>query len=223
MKKFLAICLTLIMVISITLSATAAPTGFVSSPSASQGPTVAEFTQKSDDCTAKLVITPYSNRESLPEEVLNAMNDAYNQVVNNGADLTKLNSALAALAKKNNIPAADLAVSDLFDITSYDCTDHDAHNGFDITLKDDSLKNFVALLHLKGGKWELVENAKVNGSHLIFSVDSLSPFAVVVNNGNAVTSPQTGSNSRLVVYAFVMVLSAVCLAVVWNKSRKIAD
>lgn len=222
MKKFLAICLTLIMVMGITLTATAAPAGFVSSPSAEAGPELVSFTKLSDECAARLVITPYSKKNTLPAEVLKAMEEAYNDVVNNGGDLTKLTDELTALLKSLKLSSKDIAVSDLFDITNYDCDDHESHDGFDIVISDDGLKHFVALLHKKNGKWEVVDNAKVVGDHLHFSVDSLSPFAVVVDHSNGVTSPQTGSNSQLIVYAMIMIVSAAALVVVWKKSRSLA-
>lgn len=222
MKKFLAICLTLIMVMGITLTATAAPAGFVSSPSAEAGPELVRFSKVSSDCTARLVITPYSKRNTLPAEVLKVLEEAYNDVVNNGTDLTKLTSELTEVLKSKKLDPKDIAVSDLFDVTSYDCDDHERHGGFDIVLSDDGLKHFVALLHKKDGKWEVVKDAKIVDDHIHFSVDSLSPFAIVVDHSNGVTSPQTGSNSQLIVYAMIMIVSAAALVVVWKKSRSLA-
>lgn len=223
MKKFLSICLILMMVMGITLTATAAPAGFVSSPSATAAPQLVSSTPKTEGCTARLVITPFSKKSTLPADVLAAMDAAYQEIIANGGDLTKLTSALADILKSKKLSIADIAISDLFDVTNYDCNDHQSHDGFDIVVSDDSLKHFVALLHRKNGKWEVVDNAKIVGDYLHFSVDTLSPFAVVVDHSKSVTSPQTGNDSHLIVYAAIMVISAGCLAIIWKKSRKIAQ
>ena len=216
MKKVLTICMVAVLALSLTVTAFAAPNGFVSSPSENTAPTEITFTPADEDCTASLVITPFSEKEELPEALENLLETARNQI-ETSTDLTKLNSVLANLANEMKIKGEDLAVSDLFDIHVTGCEYHDGHTDFDIVLSADMLKNFVALLHMqKDGTWEMVSDAKVtgNGNHLAFSVDSFSPFAIVVNtNGEGAQVPQTDDN-MFYIAAVVMAVSAVALVVI---------
>ena len=219
MKKILVICLTLIMVASMTVVVFAAPSGFLSSPSGKPGPTIESFDPDDDDCTADLIITPYSDRNTLPSELKTLIEKAYNDILNIG-DLTKLNAELAKLAAKKKIEGKNLAVSDLFDIHTTGCDFHEGHFDFDIVLAADSLNRFVALLHMnKNGEWEVIDNARVtnNGEHLEFSVESLSPFAIVVDTSDG---PQTGDNTMIYVSFILMIVSAAALVVVLIKSKK---
>lgn len=218
MKKVLVICLALIMVMSMSLTAFAATNGFVSSPTSKPAPDVIEFTPADEDCTAHLAITPYGEKEELPNTLQTMMDKAYDEV-RTSTDLSKLNADLAKLATDKNIKAENLAVSDLFDIHVTGCDYHDGHIDFDITLDAEMLSRFVALLHMKkDGTWELVKDAKVanNGEHLQFSVESFSPFAIVVDTD----SPKTGASSMLWLYIVLMVVSASALVAIWVRAKK---
>jgi len=180
MKKVLALVLTLVMMAALTVTVFAAG-AFVSSPSGNQAPGLVEFENEDKDCTATIVVTSFANRGSLSEAARALLEKAYNQILG-ATDLSSLNADLAKLAKKLGITTADLAVSDLFDISATEDVDHDEHGAFDITLKADTLKNFVALLHYNGTEWEIVEGAKVkDGNHLVFEIDDFSPFAIVTS------------------------------------------
>lgn len=220
MKKVLVICLTVVFMVSMTLTTFAATGSFVSSPSGNAAPGQVEFKPADEDCTATLVITPYGEKNELTAAIKTMMEKAYNDIKGT-EDLTTLNATLAKLAKDLKIEGSDLAVSDLFDIHVTGCDYHDGHTDFDIVLSADSLKNFVALLHMnKNGEWEVVDGAKVvaNGEHLSFSVDAFSPFAVVVNT--AAKPSQTGDSNMTPVYAAIMAVSALALVVILVKSRK---
>ena len=223
MKKVLAICLMMVMVLSMSVNVFAASGGFVSSPSVNPAPKVVDFDPSDEECTAQLVITPYGDRHDLSDVLRAMLEKAYNSIVNSD-DLTKLNAELAKIAADKNIVGTDLAVSDLFDIHVTGCDYHDEHVDFDITLDVDTLSHFVGLLHMnKDGVWELVTDAEVvnNGEHLKFSVDSFSPFAIVVDaSSGTLDAPQTGDNSMIHIYAIIMVVSALAIVVITVKSRK---
>jgi len=240
MKKVLAICLMAVMVLGLSIPAFAAPGGFVSSPSGNQAPEIVEYHNESKDCKATLDVTPYADRNSLSEDACKKLEDAYSAVVN-AKDLTSLSEALNELAKKLGIKASDLAVSDMFDISCNGCDDHENHGAFDITLKAETLKNFVCLLHYYNGEWKVVTDAEVtnNGTHLEFTEKEFSPFAIVVNTaaaGNAGSSnttsgnansgnttskvPQTGESNMIYVCAAAAVVSIVGIAVISSKSKK---
>lgn len=222
MKKVLAICLTMVMVASMSITALAKG-GFVSSPSGNPAPTVEAFKPSNPDCKAGLDITSYSERGDMSEELRTNLEKAYNDIANTD-DLTKLNADLAKLAKDKNIDGTKLAVSDLFYLHETGCDNHSGHNGFEVTLGADTLNNFVGLLHMnKNGEWELVSGATVvnDGKSLKFSVDSFSPFAIVVDTSfNGSDGPQTGNNSMIYIYVILMAVSAVALAVILIRNKK---
>jgi hypothetical protein len=220
MKKVLVVCLMMVMVLSMSVTAFADPDGFVVSPSKNPAPTIIEIVPDDDACTAQLVITPYAARDTLSAELKALIERAYNEIRSTG-DLTKLSDELAAIAKDKNVNGTDLAVSDLFDLHIDGCLDHEDHVGNKVVLKADTLKNFVGLLHMTtDGQWELIENAKIteNGKQIEFHVDSFSPFAVVVNNGEG--APDTGDNSRIYIYTATMALSGLAVVAIVLKTRK---
>lgn len=221
MKKIIAICLMLAMVFVLSFNVFAAPDGFVSSPSSNKAPEVIEFDPADEDCTARLVITPYSEKDELTGAILQLFEKAYASIID-AKDISKLNEELAKLASSMKIKGENLAVSDLFDIHVTGCDYHDEHVDFDITLKADTLKRFVGLLHMnKDGKWELVKDARVthDGDHLEFSVDSFSPFAIVVDTTDT-NAPLTADNNIIYVVVAIVAISALAVLVIAVKSKK---
>lgn len=223
MRKVLAICLMVAMVLGMSVSVFAAPDGFVSSPSGNPAPDVIISDPNNDDCTANLVVTPYSERNDLPEDIRKTFEKAYDEIVN-AADLTDLNATLGKLAADKNINKTDLAVSDLFNIHATDCENHEEHIGFDITLGAETLEHFVGLLQLtSSGVWEMVEDAQVtnNGEHLVFSVDEFSTFAIVVDASKfSPNAPEMGDDFKVYMYALTMAVSAIAIVVIAVKSKK---
>ena len=232
MKRVLAICLVMLMALSMSVSVLAAPKGFVESPTGRPAPGMIKFDPQDDDCTAELIVTPYGDRDELPEEYKKLLEDAYQDVVGTD-DLTKLNDDLKNLAKDKNLKGDKLAVSDLFNLHVEDCDDHDGHKGFDVVLDADTLKNFVALMYMnEDGQWVLVKDAAVvnNGDHLSFTIDELdssAPFAIVVNTGAEGTQPdtdpddpKTGDISYIHIYVTIMAVSALALGVILVVSKK---
>ena len=194
MKKLLALFMAVVMMLSFNVMAFAAPGSFVQSPSRNDGPTLVEGVNESEDCTAKLVVTPYKDRKTLPEEALKDIEEAY-KIIAKCKDLTTLNSAFASFVADKELKAANLAVSDLFDVSYYNCDVHEPHGYFRIRLSADTLNRFVGLLHYYNGEWEFVDNAKVlpDGETLEFSIKDFSPFAIVVEKEvGTVESPGTG-------------------------------
>ncbi len=233
MKKLSAILMAVLMVITMTVTAYAAPNGFVSSPSADNAPVIVEYENESEECDAELVITPYVEHETLPDELDEEIVDAYNEITTT-KDLTTLSEALAELADESNIAPDALAVSELFDIHYNNCDIHDAHGNFRIKLKAEALKNFVGLLHHGDNGWELISNARVEDvEYLVFSIDDFSPFAIVVDTGaddeypsNPDTSDELGNLFHqycwvivlaLIVAVFVLAAAYITLRKKYNK------
>lgn len=222
MKKVLAIILALVMVSAASVCVFAASNNFYESPTGRPAPELIIGGNTSEDCFAWLEITGYSDRHLTPDGTRDKMEEAYDQITT-AADLTALCGDLGAVADLLDIAHDDLAVSDLFDISWYGCDDHREHGGFEIQLKPEVLDNFVALLHYNNGVWELVSNAEVigNGDILSFSVDSLSPFAIIVNAEEEPVDPPFAGDSTFIVASIVlMVASGVALIVVGTMIKK---
>ncbi len=79
-------------------------------------------------------------------------------------------------------------------------------------------KNFVALLHWNGAKWEKVSGAKCDANgNITFAISSFSPFAIITST--TPVSPQTGEMNA-VVYASCAIMMAGAAVVLFNKSKK---
>lgn len=208
MKKVIASVLSLMLVLALSVSVFATG-GFVKSPTLDKAPTVEDV--KVETGTAPTVtVTPYAERTKLEDNAEKAIETAFNEI-KAAADVTKVVADLTKVAADKKVEAKNLAVSDLFDI-SHDGAAGTDYGTFTIKLSADTLKNFVALLHKGANGWTLVENAKIEGDHLVFSVDDFSPFAIVVDAG--ADSPSTGDNANLPLYIGLMAVSAVALVVV---------
>ncbi len=220
MKKVLACILSLILVVALSVSVMA--TGFVKSPVLDDAPEIKDFETEipvEDNCNYDLAITPYEDRADLTDEAKQEIEKAYEDVKAN-ADLTKLVPDLTKVAEDKKVEKENLAVSQLFDISEEDCASHtDGHGTVTIHLTAD-LKNFVALLHKTDAGWVVVKSAKVTGADTVsFSVDELSPFAIVVD-ATEEKNVSTGDNANLALYISLMAVSAVALVVVLVVMKK---
>ncbi len=216
MKKVLVICMAVIMAAGMTLTAFADNGGFVESPSLNPAPRIRSVVRGSDDCQAEIIITPYSQRDTLDAEDKKALEDAYTDIKTTN-DVSTLNVDLDKLASSLNVGDKNLAVSDLFDMDYINCNheEHLKHGYFTIELEADTLRNFVGLLHCNDGEWELVSDAKAEGNLLTFKIDDFSPFAIVVD-----TNPETGDNYMIYVWGIIASVSAFAVVVCFKKSGK---
>ena len=219
MKKLSVICLALVMVLTMSLSVFAAPGAFVQSPTLNTNVELVSF-ETGEDCTAIGIVTPYSERHTLHDEKRQALEEAYKQIVEykegNG-----FYEALCKLAEEKGMQVSELSVADLFDISYYDCPDHDGHDGFTITIKSEYLDKFVGILHMDPEEgWEIIEikGLDKDAKTVTFFVKTLSPFAIVVDNGTGDDAAQTGDG--IMIYAGVMLAAACGLTVVLLGSKK---
>jgi len=189
MKKLITLALALIMAMTMTVAASAA---FVSSPSASDGPSVEDVVTEDGSEAPEVVLTPYKDRENLSEDGKKEMEDAYNDI--KGADkLTSIVEGLDEVADKAGVKENDLAVKDLFNLNTEDGKELDGK--VTITLKPEELKNFVALVVKDGDDWVVVDGVEVdkeNGT-ISFDAEELGTFAIVVNNPEDKDSPATSN------------------------------
>ena len=213
MKKLFALLLSVAMVLSMTVAASAV---FVASPSVNGAPTLVEVEGGEEGLVIK--VTSYKDRHDLDAEAKAAIEDSYNDI-KNAPDVTSLVASIKNIADKAGVKVADLKVADLFDVSA---VDGEIKGTVTFVLSAETLKNFVALLHDKDGKWEVVQGAKVEGNKLTFSVDSLSPFAIVVNNAEDKDSPATGNPvdfGIIFVVAALVFGGAAAICIVKSKKR----
>lgn len=205
MKKLLVVCLTIALAVGMSVSALAAAGGFISSPSRNPAPELIYGANVSEDCQAEVKVTAYGDRDQLSVDARQQIESAYAKIMG-VQDLTALNGAIGTTAQELGFNTADLAVSDLFDISSSACEGHEAHGHFDITLKPETLANFVCLLHYYNDEWHIVESAEVtnNGEHLEFDAEHLSPFAIVVSTADATVEPPVKKNNTGLIIAIAV-------------------
>lgn len=217
MKKAFTIVLSIIFVLSLGVYAIAASGNFLESPSRNPAPILIDAILP-EDCTAEIIITPYSDRNSMSDENIAAIEDAY-KVLKETDDLSAINQQLKEYIKSKGIDSKNLAVSDLFDVSYYGCNVHDYHKQFKFTIKADTLKNFVGLIHFHNGEWDFVDNAKINeDGSLTFTVDDFSPFAIIVNTGAQETP--TGDVTPWIFIALIVASAAALTVVAYNYKKE---
>ena len=225
MKKVLVILMALVMMATMCVSVFAAPGAFVNSPSKNPAPILVEGKNETEACNGMVVVTAYGDRNDLTAEQRQKLEEAYAMIV--GAEnLTTLNAGLATIAQKLGVNTTDLAVSDLFDISAAECDgNHADHGQFDITLKAETLNNFVALLHYYNGEWRVIENAEItnNGEHLEFTEKEFSPFAIVVSTADIEPQPQPEPGNAgwiIAIVALIVIAAAAILLLLFFRNKK---
>ena len=220
MKKVFVICLAVIIAATMSFSAFAFGGGFLESPSKKPAPELVSGSSQSEDCEAQIIITAYGDREKLPEATKLKIEYAYSMIL--GVEhVAELNALVHDIAEERGIALENIAVGELFDISATDCEDHELHGHFDITLKSDSLKNFVCLLHYHGDTWHVVSSAEVtqNGEHLEFDAEELSPFAIVVST-DPVEEPADYTAAIIAAVASLAVLATIIVVFLKLKGKK---
>ena len=211
--RILTVLVLSIVALSLSFSAFAAGGSFVQSPSANDTPEIENSSSEDHECDDSLIIVAYADRSKLSEENRAKLEKAY-QRINGVKNLTSICSELKALAEEKGIPTANLAVSDLFDISDKHDDVEDAT--FQVSLKAETLGNFVALLHFVDGKWEIVDDAKVvyedDEAYLKFTTKGLSPFAVVVDTGKVL--PESDNTALIVTLVIISVAEAAALVTI---------
>lgn len=221
MKKIITLLMVVVMVAISSISIFAAPEGFVESPKADT-PSLDSFTNESVECLAEIIITPFVRIDELEEVKEKENRDAYNEIIKNDDSFAK---ALAKLAASKNIPVSELAVSELFDVSYKESGGHNEHGAFTISIKAKNLDKFVGLMNRHTGEWVIINNAKVNGDILTFTVSELSPFAIIVDTEAGENVPGTEAPIPAHVWicaALAGVSFAMIIAVVF-KSKKVKE
>lgn len=216
MKKIMVIGLVIVMCLTMGLTAFAANGGYIQSPTKNKAPEVVEVTPATAT-SEKLVITvtSFAERSTLTGETAANFTEAHEDIaVIKRVDV--LVPEVKAVAEKANVKVENLGISELFDISA----NMELTGEVTIKLKAETAKHFVALLHYKNDTWEVVENATVKDGVLTFSVNDLSPFAIVVDREKAtVTAPLTSDNGVASVVAMMALVSALGMVLVSKKVK----
>lgn len=230
MKKVLVLCLTVALIATMSVSAFANSI-FVKSPSTNQAPVIEEVIKDSEDCTAEVVVTPFSDRDKLPEEKKEVLENLYEAIVN----ITKpdeeivnevvvqvkneVKEIIKQVSEDKKIKEEVIAVSDIFNVSHHGCVDHDHHDGFTVRLKAETLKNFISLLHFENGKWEVVKDVTINKNGTItFKGEMEGSYAVLVDSSKLPSD--TGDNSNIALWAMILSASALAIVLVALKKKR---
>jgi hypothetical protein len=221
MKKILTVLFAMLLLACLNVSCLAAGGSFVSSPSAKTAPTLIAYNNASADCKATIVVRSYSERDTFDAQKKKEIEAAYNSIVS-AKDLGDLCADTEEIAAKLGVSTDTLLISDLFDISYENCTQHENHKNFTITVEPTSVVNYAGLLHYDNGEWELLESTSTADGRITFTIDDLSPFAIVVHDGNLGTQPvpQPGVSSDMelkFLAAAIVGISLIVIAVVANK------
>ena len=145
--------------------------------------------------TVSTVKDPFASVSQLTQDLLDLINNAYQSIVDSD-DLSKLLPQLEAYVQQNNIDGKNLVVSDLFNLHTEGCDNHENHKEFNVTLDADTLKNFVGLMYMDAeGNWHWVADAKVvnDGKHLQFTGMGSGAYAIVVDTTEDVAAAPSSS------------------------------
>ena len=233
MKKVFILCLAVALSFANLVTVFAADS-FVNSPSINSAPIVIEYNSTFDECEADIVVTPYSNRNSLPGEHLANIESAYDLIIKSD-DIATLNEDLKKLAESLGEAGDSLAVSDLFNVHFEGCVDHKNHRIYSLVLQMETLDNFVGLL-CRGldGEFVLVKDVKLSDNpkqraaqaakYLSFTGEYYGAFAVVVDTDVPVVEPEDPdtpvTGDTIMLYAVLMVVSFGAMVAVAVKMRK---
>lgn len=227
MKKIITLVLALTMVFLSTVSVFAVDGGFVSSPS-KDDPYLIEWENEDHDCLAELVLTLFKDRASLSDYLRALLEKAY-EIIVNCEDITTLCDAFAKHVAALGLTGKDLAVTEVFDLSYYNCDVHDDHGYFTVKVGSKALENFVGLLHYNNGVWEFIDNARVlpDGETLQFKVKDFSPFAIVVDTSDKVTDTEIpNTDVQVPVVAWICAAAAITSTVIITfvvKQKKVKE
>ncbi len=178
-KKVLALVSAFCLMAMMTVPAMAAD-AYVSSVTGSDRLSV-ESAVDANGGNVEIVITPYSEKATLSEEAAALMDEAYKKLASEGVNISLPDGV--SKDSLRTVSFVDIAVKGeaTFPIT--------------ITLKADyGNSSFVQMIHYENGAWVAVDTKAADGK-VTFTVDSLSPFALVTSTTSADSGEETGNET----------------------------
>lgn len=240
MKRLLALTMVIVMMLTLTISASAAT--FVPSITNKGAPqlvvidqldgkdvvgyiTDADGNQLSTEYLECLTITSLTealNDPTVPDSIKDELIKVYEELNKSTTNIKKVCPAIDAIVKEkwgSDKSADDLVVKDLFDITDK-CDDLKVHlvNGaiLDLTFDLGIGQNvfFTAMVYVDG-KWQPVYDAINNGDGTVtVKFDKLCPVAFLVPStqlNSDKVSPTTGDYTTVAIWGAVLVLSLISI------------
>ncbi|MCI8389054.1 MAG: hypothetical protein HFE63_11405 [Clostridiales bacterium] len=174
-----------------------------------------------------LLVVSLNDTSESTVQIREALNVALTEL--RGNELTNLVPGFADswAAATSGAPLENAVISHVFDVSVVGNADTVFANGaIDVTLKasDITADDSVVLIHKTSDGWKVEPSRRGADGEIIVTVSSLSPFAIVVDNGAApavdgdTKSPQTGVSTAAIVLASVSFAGAGAAFVV--KSRR---
>lgn len=249
MKRLLTVVLSIILMLSITVSVSAAQfvpsitnkgapdlvvidringkdvVGFITNPDGDKVST--EYL----DCLIISSLTQALNGEDLPEGVKEELLKVYGEF-KDGAKISEVCPEIDKIVKEKwdkDKSADDLVIKDLFDITDY-CEDLKTHlNGgsildltFDLGIAGDT---FITAMVYVDGKWVPVVDCINNGDGTVtVKFDKICPVAFLVPGSGQnmdVVSPITADTTSVILWGSVMVIALGCIVALIVFRRKV--
>lgn len=172
---------------------------------------------KTINLTAKQVgLTNLSEADDADEEIENGLNQAYEQL-----KLSDIETMLPGFAAKwaeitGGAPVANAVVAHLFDISSTTGIESGSTVTFELDGHDLIHGAYIVIIHnYDGDKWEIVPGTWTMDGTIRFTVNSLSPFALLVDSGKApVTGSGSPSSPNTAEMDLTVLTAVICLAAV---------
>lgn len=251
MKRLLTLILAVIMILAVTVSASAAQfvpsitnkgapelvvidivdgkevVGFIT------GPNGEKLSTEYLDCLIISSITEALNDADLPSGVKDALLKVYNEF-KDGAKLSEVCPALEDIVKEKwgkDKNVDDLVIKDLFDVTDY-CDDIPEHlkEGAVLDLTFDlgiASGTFIAAMVYVDGEWVPVKDCINNGDGTVtVKFTEICPVAFLVPGSGQnmnVVSPITSDTSGIILWGAVMVVSLGAIFALLVYRRKVND
>ena len=169
MKKILSCLLAVLLLASLSVSAFAAEVPSVEAEK--QVPTVGEaLDADGNDVSSAIVITDYEDKDTLPEEAQEQLDDAFDALQDLPA-LIEGNEDLKAL-----LDGAEVDAESLFDIS---IIDDSVVPPIDLKLELVNPDNFAALLHFVDGEASIVEAEVDEDGFLPFTLEEVGTYAIL--------------------------------------------
>ncbi len=250
MKKLLTLILAIVLMLTITVSASAAD--FVESITNKGAPELVIIDQLNGKDVVGFITGPNGNRLSteflecliitsvseattdpdIPEDAKDELLKVYEELNKPGTKLSDVCPALNDIVKEKwdkDKTADDLVIKDLFDVTDY-CEDIPTHlkDGaildltFDLGIGKDV---FITAMVYVDGKWQPVVDCINNGDGTVtVKFDKICPVAFLVPGSGvnlSTVSPTTSDASGIIMWSAVMLVSLIAIMALVIHRRKV--
>lgn len=184
-----------------------------------------------DECEEELIVTPYIRKVDIESELSEQqLEESYAKILS-VEDVGELCEDIIPIAHSLGVETQDLVVRDLFDITAYEhhVSDHhviEQHDKYyNVTLKVDSLENYVALMVYYDNEWHIVENVEVirDENLLKFLTNELSPFALIVATDYRYVASAHGCIWHLYICITMILTFIIIQCIRTNKDSETSD